>query len=157
MSKVSATTSGSTSASRRSSRDPLRHGGPDAGQGGERLGVLLLDGHGYLADRADHRPERLLHAHPVHRAEQLEKLPLRLGQKTYKPRCQPALHRIAFEIFNRVQADLLPDLLLQLPPGELGNQHLVLEGPDLQRGNVVLQGGQWAGDFGDQFGGSLLP
>ena len=44
---------------------------------------------------------------------------------------------------------VLADLLLQMPPRELGNEDLVLEGIDPQRKRVVLQGDQLAGDFGD--------
>ena len=70
---------------------------------------MLFDRRGHFAHRPDHRPQGLLHAHAVDRAEQLEELALDLAQKADQPRRQPALHRVAFEIFDRVQADLLAD------------------------------------------------
>ena len=60
------------------------------------------------------------------------------------------MHRIAFKIFDRVQADFLVDFVLQAAPVELGNQYLVLERADPQRKHVVVQCNQLAGDFGDQ-------
>ena len=51
----------------------------------------------------------------------------------------PALHRVAFEIFDRVQADLFAHAALQLPAGELGNAHFVFEGADRQRQFVFGQ------------------
>ena len=96
-------------------------------------GVLLLDGRGHFPDRPDHRPQGLLHPHAVDRAEQFEEFPLDLAEKADQPRRHAALHRVAFEILDRVQADLLVHLALQLAAGELGNQHFVLERPDAQR------------------------
>ena len=104
--------------------------GPMPGSDGEQRGVLLLDGRGHFLDRPDHRPQGLLHPHAVDRAEQLEELPLDLAEEADQPRRHAALHRVAFEVLDRVQADLLAELALQLAAGELGNEDLVLEGPD---------------------------
>ena len=84
--------------------------GPMPGRPAERLGVLILDRRGDLAHRANHRPQRLPHADAIDRAEQLEELLLDLAQKADQPRRQPPLHRIAFEIIDRVQADFAADL-----------------------------------------------
>ena len=45
---------------------------------------------------------------------------------------------------------VLLDLVLQLPPGELGDQHLVLERAHAKRQHVVFQRGQAAGNLRDQ-------
>jgi hypothetical protein len=136
--------------------DPLGRGGADAGQAGQRLGVLVLDGPGHLAHRANHGPQRLFHAHAVDRAEQLEELALDFGQKADQPRREPPLHGVAFQVFDRVQANLLAQPGLQLPSRKLGNQHLVLEGVDAQREHVLVELHKLAGDLGDQ-GCELLP
>ena len=109
------------------------------GKRGERFCVLLLDGRGHLFHRPDHGAQGLFHAHAVDGAEQLEKLPFDLAQKADQPGRHPALHRIAFEILDRVQADFLVDLILQAAAGELGNQYLVLERADAEREHVVVQ------------------
>ena len=51
-----------------------------------------------------------------------------------------ALHGIAFEVFDRVQADLLTQAALQLPAGELGNQHFIFERPGLERERLSPNG-----------------
>ena len=103
----------------------------------------------HFFDRPDHRPQRLFDAHAIDRTKKLEELALDFGQKADDPRRHAALHRVAFEIFDGKQADLGLHLALQPPPRELGNQHFVLEGPDFQGRQVVLQSGKLAGDFGD--------
>ena len=114
--------------------------GPTPGKPESVFGVLLFDGRGHFAHRADHGPQRLLHAHAVDRAEQLEELALDLGQKADQPRRQPALHRVAFQIFDRVQADSpRRSWRLQLPARELGNQDFVFERADAQRQRVFGQ------------------
>src|SRR5438132_2013975 len=63
------------------------------------------------------------------------------------------MHRVPFQILDRVQADFLPHFVLQLSPGELGNQYLVFERADLQDQLVLIDPQQLAGDFGDQVRG----
>ena len=71
-------------------------------------------------------------------------------RKPIQPRRHPPLHGVAFEILDRVQADLLPEPMLQLAAGELGDQHLVFEGADSERELIVLDLENLTGDFGDQ-------
>jgi hypothetical protein len=57
-------------------------------------------------------PQGLLHADAVDRADKLEKIALDLAQKTDQPGRQAAVSRIAFQIINCVQADILPHAAL---------------------------------------------
>ena len=100
-------------------------------------------------DRAHHRAEGLLHADAVDLAEQLEELALDGIEEPDQPRGHAAGHLVAFEILDGVQASLAADLGLQLAPGELGDEHFVLEGADGEREHVAGDGDGRAGDFGD--------
>jgi hypothetical protein len=63
------------------------------------------------------------------------------------------MHRISLEILDRVQADFAPHLMLQLPPGKFGDQHLIFKRTDLQDQLVLIDAQQLSGDFGDQVRG----
>ena len=101
---------------------------------------MFFDHRGHFLDRPDHRPQRFFHADAVDLAEQIEKLPLDRAQKADQPRDQPALHRVAFEVLDRVQADLAAELVLQLPSGEFGDQDFVFERADGKRERVGRDG-----------------
>ena len=128
----------------------LGRGRADAGQAGQRLGVLFLDGHRHFAHRADHGPQRLLDSHAVDRAEQLEEFAFDFAQESDEPRRQAALHGVAFQVLDRVQADVLAHLVLQAAAVELGDQHFVLKRAHGERNHVVADVQQPAGNFGDQ-------
>ena len=93
----------------------------------EGLRVLLFDGDGHLFDRPDHCPQGFANPDAVDRAEQLEEFPLHLAEESDQAGRHAALHGIAFEILDGVQADLLVQQALELPAGIFGDQHLVLE------------------------------
>ena len=120
------------------------------GNAERHVGVLLLDRRGHFLDRTDHRPEGLFDPHPIDRAEQVEEFPLDLAAEADQPRRHAPLHGVAFEVVDRVQADFLADLALQLAAAELGDENLVLERADAERDDVLFQGDQLAGDLGNQ-------
>ena len=54
-----------------------------------------------------------------------------------QPRDQPAHHRAAFDVEDRVERDRLAELRLELPPCVLGDQDLDLEGIDQEGHRLV--------------------
>ena len=90
---------------------------------------------------------------PSTEQNELEELALDLADEADQPRRHATMRGVAFEVLDRVQTDLLADLLLQVPPGEFGNEDFVLERVYAERERVFLQGDQTACDFGDHWSG----
>ena len=128
--------------------------GPMPGRVDSPLASCSSIGGGHVLDRPDHGPQRLLHAHAVDRAEQLEELPLDLAQKPDQPRRQPALCWVAFQVVDRVQADRLrPARCCSCRRVNSGISTSYSKASDAKvAASVVRQGSQVAGDFGDHDG-----
>ncbi len=130
--------------------NPFRSRWPDARERRKRFVILILDRGGHFAHWPHHCAQGLLHADAVDLAEQVEKFPFDGGQKADQPRSEPAVHRIALEIVDRVQTDFAAHLVLQLPPGELGNEHFVFERAHFEDYFILANVQQLARDFRNQ-------
>ena len=124
--------------------------GPTPGSAEERFNILIFDGCGHFAHWADHRAQRFFHADTIDFAHEIKEFALGLGEKADQARRHAPLHGVAFEIFDCVETDIVPQLALQSAAGKLGNEHFVLECADLQREGVGIDTQQAAGNVGDQ-------
>jgi hypothetical protein len=130
--------------------DPFGSGSADAGKRRESLGVLLLNHYGDVLHGAAHRPQGLLRPDSVDRAEHLKELPLHLGDKADELRRDAAAGRVPFHVMDGVQAHHVTQLRLQLAAAVFGNGNFIFKWLDGERGGIIRQTQQFAGDFGDQ-------
>ena len=117
---------------------------------------MFFDHRGDFLDGADHCAQRFFHADAVDFAKQVEKLAFDRAQEADEARDEPALHRVAFEVLDRVQADFAAELVLQIAAGKFGDQDFVLKRADGERESIGCDGDGDAGDFGDHGVGCLM-
>lgn len=129
--------------------DAFGGGGADAGEGGEALGVLFFDHRGHFLDGADHGAQSFFDANAVDFAEHVEEFAFDRAQKPDEARDEAAPHRVAFEVFDGVEADLAAELVLQVAAREFRNEDFVLERADGECERIGSEGNGGAGDFGD--------
>ncbi len=131
--------------------DPLARRRPDAGECGERFRVLFLDQHGEFFHRPDHRPQRFSDADPVDAAEQVEELAFGFGHEADQTWREPsALGGVAFDVVDRVEANRLVDLGLELASGVIADQHFVLERDRFEDHGRFADAEQATGNRNDQ-------
>jgi hypothetical protein len=110
---------------------------------------LFFDHGGDFLDGADHGAERFLDADAVDFTEHVEEFAFNRVEEADESWNQPALHRVAFEVLDGMQRDLAVETVLQVAPGELGNEDFVLERADGKRKGIGGDRDRGAGDFGN--------
>ncbi len=71
--------------------------------------------------------------------------------KPIAPGNHPVRVLIPLDVFENVKSDLDSGPRLDLPSDAFGNEHLILERPDLEASLLIENADQGAGDFGDHF------